>query len=931
MRWQTRETEKDGSELPTEESSGSGRLYSWWRRLIGHKGSSGSFSRWHGSLDEPNQRVIRADCERTRADMEYFRQPLVRDKMEAMLTCWCRTQKERYKQGLNEVLALFLYLQAPEHPHAAACTDDEVFDLFTAFVKDYSPFFSSEEFVPLQCAFIFFRRLLLYHRPDLHNLFVEKGVTPDMFCMPWFLTLFASKTPMRLAMQLWDRHLERGEPHFFLFLAAAVVTSAEKEILQAERSALPEILTSLGMYSREDMEGMWSSAENLLMQTPATFVRRVRRIVLQPEVKGPEEGHKQLERLEKEGVFFILAEEVVGHCYPARPGEALKPWQPSASCPWRLLLLDLRPAADFEATRLPAAVHFDVAQLFPQSAWSGRKLLWGKESEPQPSQVLAALKATLGENWVCDSQAHLCLLGRSEESLLLRALYIVLTKDLSLRHVSVANGGFEAVMKCAQKHNYDIIESQPENGMLDRHPLPSSASVAAEGAAAAAAAAAEGAAQKLSSVLSSLKRVTAGAGVRLPGSQSPGSDEPRSSPGLGPPTLLARPGNWPADFDMSQLPRRNYQELMASQHWSCVALLVRRPSCPELQGSWQGCSCILSLLMGKVVCAAVLQEEAVVLAEFSVLQVAKVTTKKNLPQTAYCHIQDNAKQAEPALVLYFSHGAEQVSSFASALKDARQSKAARLRGYEQSRPLAPPAAAKEAVAVALAAEGCNERDAAEEPSERQEQEAEAVPAQVAEEPTEQQEQAVAEAVPAQTAEEPTEQQEQPVAEAVPAQFAEEPTEQQEQAVAEAVPCHSAEEQGANGAARASSGRSSANSNCGGANGAARASSGRSSASSNCGGANGAARASSGRSSASSNCGGAGKRARHRGCAGAIGAARARSGGRSRASSSCGGAFHKVKAVPAPIPCEELAASTTRQVPILIHGQRSAAALRRSAG
>ena len=28
--------------------------------------------------------------------------------------------------------------------------------------------------------------------------------------MPWFLTLYASKTPMKLTMSLWDRLLERG-------------------------------------------------------------------------------------------------------------------------------------------------------------------------------------------------------------------------------------------------------------------------------------------------------------------------------------------------------------------------------------------------------------------------------------------------------------------------------------------------------------------------------------------------------------------------------------------------------------------------------------------------------------------------------------------------------------------------------------------------
>eukprot|EP00434_Breviolum_minutum_P004278 symbB.v1.2.003773.t1/scaffold207.1/size268535/20 len=317
---------KDGANLPTEiRVVPQGRLQLWWQRLIGpSQGVSRRFSNWRGALNEPNQRVIRADCERTKADMEYFRQANVRDKMEAMLTCWCQTQKTKYKQGLNEVLAPFLNLQRCWHEtqrngaERASFMSARVFDLFTAFVHEYAPFFSSEEFVPLQCAFIFFRRLLLYHCPQLQNFFAEKGVTPDMFCMPWFLTLFASKTPMRLTVQLWDRLLERGEPYFFMFLALAVVVKAEQTILQAERSALPEILTSLGVFSVKEMESLWSFAEELVMQTPATFMSRVRRIVLRHETKEI----PQLERLDKEGVFFIFPEEVVGHCYPPRPGEA---------------------------------------------------------------------------------------------------------------------------------------------------------------------------------------------------------------------------------------------------------------------------------------------------------------------------------------------------------------------------------------------------------------------------------------------------------------------------------------------------------------------------------------------------------------------------------------------------------------------------------
>jgi len=699
---------KDGYSLPTEtRKPPQGRLQLWWKRLIGPtQGVSRRFSSWRGALNEPNQRVIRADCERTKADMEYFRQANVRDKMEAMLTCWCQTQNTKYKQGLNEVLAPFLNLQVPLSGETdegrTPAKDDEVFDLFAAFVQHYAPFFFCEEFVPLQCAFIFFRRLLLYHCPQLQNFFAEKGVTPDMFCMPWFLTLFASKTPMRLTVQLWDRLLERGEQHFFMFLALAVVIKAEQTILQAERSALPEILTSLGVFSVKEMESLWSFAEELVMQTPATFMSRVRRIVLHPE----EKELPQLERLEKEGVFFIFPEEVVGHCYPPRPGEALKPWQPPPSCTWRLLLLDLRPAAEFEAMRLPAAVHFDAAARFPQSSWSGRKaaLFTKGSSAPESSEVLDALKETLGENWLGDDQAHICLVGRSEESWLLRAMYTVLTSELSLRHISVASGGFEAVLKFAQKYSYDIVQQErwspvgAFDSVLRPRAGPSAASLAAESAAVAAAAA-EGAAKKLSSGLSLLANLSA--------KREEGKTEKATTPAAAIPKLIDRPGNWSPEADMSQLPKL-FQKDLQSAFWhynDCIALIVRPPNamCPELTNrGLQGCKSVLAIQHGQLLCAKVLGEELSLLAKFDVHQVAKVTSKKTMPQTAHFHI-DKDPSAEPWMVLYFS-GAEKVKSFVFALQAARKARPP-AKPPQKPGPLGVPAFAQEVVAQRLSSEG----------------------------------------------------------------------------------------------------------------------------------------------------------------------------------------------------------------------------------
>eukprot|EP00972_Heterocapsa_arctica_P034035 5010327-Heterocapsa_arctica.AAC.1 len=71
---------------------------------------------------------------------------------------------------------------------------------------------------------------------------------------------------------------------------------------------------------------------------------------------------------------------------------------------------------------------------------------WDRAAPLDAAAVFEALKATLGEDWVCDREAHICLLATAGDAGLVRALYSVLTAELTLRHVSVASGGYEAVV-----------------------------------------------------------------------------------------------------------------------------------------------------------------------------------------------------------------------------------------------------------------------------------------------------------------------------------------------------------------------------------------------------------------------------------------------------------------------------------------------------
>jgi hypothetical protein len=57
-------------------------------------------------LDLPNQTVIKADSKRTRCDPK--NKQTFEAYLEIMLTCYCKLNNIKYKQGLNEVLNLDL-------------------------------------------------------------------------------------------------------------------------------------------------------------------------------------------------------------------------------------------------------------------------------------------------------------------------------------------------------------------------------------------------------------------------------------------------------------------------------------------------------------------------------------------------------------------------------------------------------------------------------------------------------------------------------------------------------------------------------------------------------------------------------------------------------------------------------------------------------
>ena len=123
-------------------------------------------------LDMPNQRVIKTDSERTR------NKQLTKNER--------KSEQIYYKQGLNEVLAPFMIFL---RDGLSLC---KVYLYFKNFVKNYLPcMFVDKEFKALQAQFLLFRLLIRYYDPEISIFLAANNIEPELYCMPWFLTLLA--------------------------------------------------------------------------------------------------------------------------------------------------------------------------------------------------------------------------------------------------------------------------------------------------------------------------------------------------------------------------------------------------------------------------------------------------------------------------------------------------------------------------------------------------------------------------------------------------------------------------------------------------------------------------------------------------------------------------------------------------------------------
>jgi hypothetical protein len=97
-------------------------------------------------LDLANQRVIRADVERTRPNLPHFKDQATKDLLSRILTHFCKERGMTYKQGMHEVLALFLFVMHTDDISDGPPPVADIYLCYAAFLDRFMPYaFNSDD------------------------------------------------------------------------------------------------------------------------------------------------------------------------------------------------------------------------------------------------------------------------------------------------------------------------------------------------------------------------------------------------------------------------------------------------------------------------------------------------------------------------------------------------------------------------------------------------------------------------------------------------------------------------------------------------------------------------------------------------------------------------------------------------------------------
>lgn len=307
----------------------------------------------------PTDRQIEVDIPRCHQYDNLLASPEGHRKFKRVLKAWVEANPQYvYWQGLDSLCAPFLYLNFNDEALAFACLSSFIPKyLYGMFQKDNAPVIQ-EYLAKLS-------HIQAFHDAELFNHLNGIGFIPDLYAIPWILTMFAHVFPLNNIFHLWDKLL-LGNSAFPLCIGLAVLYQLRERLLQAEFNDCILLFSDLPAI---DIEKCVKDSTDIFNSTPTSIIYR--------KYGFPAKGVRRRTSSSSSLSSYDVIEEPlnIASITLAQQKEEKLPrlsgWdllhllgiEPSSNIV-NVLVIDSRPSEDYRMGTLPESVHLPPNQAF---------------------------------------------------------------------------------------------------------------------------------------------------------------------------------------------------------------------------------------------------------------------------------------------------------------------------------------------------------------------------------------------------------------------------------------------------------------------------------------------------------------------------------------------------------------------------------------
>ena len=204
------------------------------------------------------------DVERTR-NVETMNYPDYQKYLKLLLVYYCEKNQIKYKQGLNEMMGIFLLMKFIDNRIELY----EVYNIYALFIDlFFCNYFYQQEIFSIKSSCSLIQLLLRYHEPEIYDRFNLAFVTSEVYATNWLLTVLSNKNSFDVCILLYDFIIYYNDKAMIYYIIIAFLVLNKELIFKKNVFQVIECVTKLGIDKIEIAKKMLEIAIEIKQNTP---------------------------------------------------------------------------------------------------------------------------------------------------------------------------------------------------------------------------------------------------------------------------------------------------------------------------------------------------------------------------------------------------------------------------------------------------------------------------------------------------------------------------------------------------------------------------------------------------------------------------------------------------------------------------------------